>query len=71
MFALHTDNEVGDEGATKVAEALCSNSSLQKLYLGGMQTLAISTPYAVDPASYNPYPKIHQSIDPQTSGPRS
>ena len=53
MFALHTDNKVGDEGATKVAEALCSNSSLQELKLSGMYTLAISTPYTVHPASYN------------------
>ena len=53
MFALHTDNQVGDEGATKVAEALCSNSSLQELYLGCMQTLSISTTYTVHPASYS------------------
>ena len=56
MFALHTDNQVGDEGATKVAEALCSNSSLQKLYLNSMQTLEISTPYAVTPYILQPLP---------------
>ena len=49
MFALNTANEVGAEGATKLAEALCSNSSLQTLYLESMQTLAISTPYTVHP----------------------
>ena len=65
MFALHTGNEVGDEGATKVAEALCSNSSLQTLWLGGMQTLAISTPYTAHPASYSLHPELQaHDLDP-------
>ena len=37
LSGLHTGNEVGAEGATKLAEALPCLSSLQQLYLGGKE----------------------------------